>query len=82
MRVTRGEFIARMKAENIGVGIHYPAMHLFTLFRDKGYAEGRFPVAEDIGARTVTLPLFPGMRDEDVLRVCQTFSAVLRAVLH
>ncbi|KIA80922.1 aminotransferase DegT [Chromobacterium piscinae] len=82
MRIGRGEFIARMKAEHIGVGVHYPAMHLFTLFREKGYAEGQFPVAEDIGARTVTLPLFPAMSDEDVIRVCQTFSAVLRAVLH
>ncbi|MEN6082566.1 DegT/DnrJ/EryC1/StrS aminotransferase family protein [Chromobacterium piscinae] len=82
MSIGRGEFIARMKAENIGVGVHYPAMHLFALFRDKGYAAGQYPVAEDIGARTVTLPLFPAMRDEDVLRVCQTFSAALRAVLH
>ena len=81
MSISRGEFIARMKAEQIGVGVHYPAMHLFTLFREKGYAEGDYPVAEDIGARTVTLPLFPAMGDDDVARVCAAFSRVLRPVL-
>lgn len=81
MAISRGEFIARMKEQGIGVGVHYPAMHLFTLFREQGYAAGRYPAAEDIGARTVTLPLFPAMRDEDVLRVCQAVSQTLRPVL-
>jgi len=58
------------------VGVHYPAMHLFTLFRAMGFAEGDFPVAEDVGRRTVTLPLFPAMRDEDVLRVCNAVSKI------
>lgn len=66
----RGDFIAAMRAQGIGVGVHYPAMHLFALFRNRGHARGDFPVAEDIGARTVTLPLFPAMADTDVDRVC------------
>ena len=36
-----------------------------------GYAPGEFPHAEGIGARTVTLPLFPAMTDADVDRVCE-----------
>jgi hypothetical protein len=81
MRVGRGEFIAAMKEEGIGVGVHYPAMHLFTLFRERGFADGDFPVAEDIGRRTVTLPLFPAMSDDDVDRVCATTRRVLKSVL-
>ncbi|WP_036666377.1 DegT/DnrJ/EryC1/StrS family aminotransferase [Paludibacterium yongneupense] len=81
MRVGRGDFIAAMKEEGIGVGVHYPAMHLFTLFRGRGFAEGDFPVAEDIGRRTVTLPLFPAMSDDDVSRVCATTRRVLNSVL-
>ncbi|MBU2410872.1 MAG: DegT/DnrJ/EryC1/StrS aminotransferase family protein, partial [Gammaproteobacteria bacterium] len=50
----RGDFIAAMRAQGVGVGVHYPAMHLFSLFRKMGHAPGDFPVAEDIGARTVT----------------------------
>ncbi|QHJ00332.1 DegT/DnrJ/EryC1/StrS aminotransferase family protein [Xylophilus rhododendri] len=73
----RGEFIGAMRAQGIGVGVHYPAMHLFGLFRGLGWQAGQFPVAEDIGARTVTLPLFPAMADADVARVC---TAAARAV--
>ncbi|MEG1833650.1 MAG: DegT/DnrJ/EryC1/StrS aminotransferase family protein [Burkholderiaceae bacterium] len=81
MRMSRAEFIAAMKAEGIGVGVHYPAMHLFTLFRGLGHAEGEFPVAEEIGCRTVTLPLFAAMSEADVVRVCQAMSRVLRPAL-
>lgn len=81
MSMDRGEFIARMKDLGIGVGVHYPAMHLFTLFREMGFQPGDFPVAEDIGRRTVTLPLFPAMADEDVERVCAAVSGVLKPVL-
>ena len=72
----RGAFIEAMKARGIGIGVHYPAMHLFELFRAQGHAPGDFPIAEDIGARTVTLPLFPAMTDADVDRVCETVTAV------
>ena len=81
MSIDRGEFIARMKDLGIGVGVHYPAMHLFTLFREIGFQPGDFPVAEDIGRRTVTLPLFPAMADEEVERVCAAVSGVLKPVL-
>lgn len=73
----RGRFIAAMKARGIGVGVHYPALHLFTLYRSLGFKEGDFPNAEDIGRRTVTLPLFPAMRDDDVPRVCRALAETL-----
>ncbi|MEJ8811718.1 DegT/DnrJ/EryC1/StrS aminotransferase family protein [Variovorax ureilyticus] len=76
----RGEFIAGMKAQGIGVGVHYPAMHLFSLFRQRGHKAGDFPVSEDIGARTITLPLFPAMADADVDRVCDAVATVTAAL--
>ncbi len=75
----RAAFIAAMKEKNIGIGVHYPALHLFTLYRKLGFQPGDFPHAEDIGARTVTLPLFPTMTDADVDRVCTAISQVIRA---
>ncbi|MBI3095952.1 MAG: DegT/DnrJ/EryC1/StrS aminotransferase family protein [Rhodocyclales bacterium] len=68
--VDRGQFIARMKEQGIGVGVHYPALHLFSLYRKLGFKDGNFPHAEDIGRRTITLPLFPAMTDADLDRVC------------
>jgi hypothetical protein len=76
----RGDFIAAMRAQGIGIGVHYPAMHLFSLFRKRGHAPGDFPVAEDIGARTLTLPLFPAMQDADVDRVCDAVATAVAAL--
>ena len=73
----RGRFIAAMKERGIGVGVHYPALHLFSLYRKLGWQPGDFPVAEDIGRRTITLPLFPAMADGDVDRVC---AAIVKCV--
>ncbi|HEY3046838.1 MAG TPA: DegT/DnrJ/EryC1/StrS aminotransferase family protein [Polaromonas sp.] len=81
MALSRGNFIDAMRAQGIGVGVHYPAMHLFTLYRRLGFAEGDFPVAEDIGRRTVTLPLFPAMHDADVLRVCEAVARIVKPAL-
>jgi len=81
MTITRGEFIERMKAEGVGVGVHYPAMHLFALYRSLGFRKGQYPVAEEIGRSTVTLPLFPAMTNADVERVCAVSSKVLSPVL-
>jgi dTDP-4-amino-4,6-dideoxygalactose transaminase len=58
-----------MKARGIGTGVHYPAIHLFSVYRALGYREGQFPNAERIGRETITLPLFPAMQPGDVERV-------------
>jgi dTDP-4-amino-4,6-dideoxygalactose transaminase len=76
--MTRARFIEAMHARGVGVGVHYQAMHLFEAFRRLGYREGDFPNAETIGARTVTLPLFTQMRDEDVDRVCEALQDTIR----
>lgn len=73
----RGKFIAAMKEKSIGVGVHYPPLHLFSLYRALGFRGGDFPEAERIGAATLTLPLFPSMQDSDVDRVCSALTASL-----
>jgi dTDP-4-amino-4,6-dideoxygalactose transaminase len=74
----RGGFIQAMHERGIGVGVHYPAMHLFKLYRALGYGEGDFPHAERVGAAIITLPLFPAMQRADVERVCTAAAEVLR----
>ncbi|HEV7433232.1 MAG TPA: DegT/DnrJ/EryC1/StrS aminotransferase family protein [Steroidobacteraceae bacterium] len=77
--VERNAFIAAMRTAGIGVGVHYPAMHLFTLFRKLGYGPGDFPNAERIGRSTVSLPMFPAMQDSDVDRVLAALGPALTA---
>lgn len=74
----RGEFIAKMRDLGIGIGVHYPAIHLFSLYRSLGWREGQFPNAERVGRSIATLPLFPAMKDSDVERVCRGVARVLR----
>ncbi len=75
---TRKSFIDAMGEEGIGIGVSYEAIHLTTLFRRKGFREGEFPVSERIARETVTLPLFPEMRESDVDRVCESLARTLR----
>jgi dTDP-4-amino-4,6-dideoxygalactose transaminase len=77
-KFSRARFIAAMREAGIGVGVHYPAMHLFSLYRSLGWREGQFPHAERIGRSIATLPLFPAMQDHDVDRVCEAAKKVLR----
>jgi len=76
-RMTRPEFMQRMHAVKIGVGFHYAAIHLFTLYRRRGFREGMFPIAESVCRRIVTLPLFPAMTESDVERVVAAVNSIL-----
>jgi dTDP-4-amino-4,6-dideoxygalactose transaminase len=78
LTVSRGDFIRAMHDRGIGVGVHYPALHLFRLYREMGFREGDFPHAERVGAGIVTLPLFPAMGDDDVDRVATAVRDILR----
>jgi dTDP-4-amino-4,6-dideoxygalactose transaminase len=78
LSISRAQFIEAMKARGIGVGVHYPAIPLFSAYRALGYAEGQFPNAERIGRETVTLPLFPAMQLEDVERVVEAATDIVR----
>jgi dTDP-4-amino-4,6-dideoxygalactose transaminase len=78
MRITRKGFMDAMQKQGIGTGVSYEAIHLTTLFRNKGFREGMFPVSERIARETVTLPLFPEMRETDVERVCESMKRVMR----
>lgn len=77
LRFGRQDFIREMVAHGIGVGVHYPALHLFTLYRKMGYKAGDFPNAERIGRSTVTLPLYPALSEDDIDRVCAACVQVL-----
>lgn len=76
--IVRADFMARMKAKNIGTGCHYPPVHLFKLYRDRGFKEGMFPAAERIGRHIVSLPLFFSMTENDVERVVTATKSILK----
>jgi dTDP-4-amino-4,6-dideoxygalactose transaminase len=74
---SRAQFMEQMKARGIGIGVHYPPIHLFKLYRDLGWKSGDFPVAEMIGRSIVSLPLFRDMTLGDVDRVVGALEEVI-----
>ncbi len=78
MPISRKQFIDNMHAQQIGIGVSYEAMHLSTLFRNKGHRDGEHPNAERIARETVTLPLHAAMTVADVDRVCAAFISLVK----
>jgi dTDP-4-amino-4,6-dideoxygalactose transaminase len=76
-RIARADFMERMAQQQIGIGYHYPAIHLLALYRARGFGEGMFPVAERVGRRIVSLPLFATMQESDVDRVVDAVKSAL-----
>jgi len=76
----RGELFQALRAENIGVNVHYIPVHRHPYYRDRfGYRGGEFPVAEAAYERLISLPMFHGMSDNDVEDVV---CAVRKVVMH
>ncbi len=79
LSIPRAEVMRLLRDAGIGSGVHYPAIHLFALYRRLGWRPGDFPHAERVGRNLLTLPLFPAMHDEDVTRVARALTGILRA---
>ncbi|MBI08020.1 MAG: UDP-4-amino-4,6-dideoxy-N-acetyl-beta-L-altrosamine transaminase [Rhodospirillaceae bacterium] len=58
-----------LRSKGVGVQIHYIPVHLQPYYRDLGFREGDFPIAEKYASRTISLPLYPDMTDDDVAQV-------------
>jgi dTDP-4-amino-4,6-dideoxygalactose transaminase len=78
----RAAVMQALRELGIGTGVHYPALHLFDLYRGLGWCEGMLPHAERVGRGILTLPLFPALHDSDVARVCASLAASCRRLLN
>jgi dTDP-4-amino-4,6-dideoxygalactose transaminase len=79
LTLSRAQVMEKLAAAGIGTGVHYPAIHLFALYRRLGFKPGDFPIAETVCRNILTLPLFADMRDADVPRVAEALMQVLRS---
>lgn len=66
-----------MRAEGIGVNLHYIPVHLQPFYAARGFAPGNFPEAEAYYRSAITLPLFPTMSLEDQDRVVAALAYAL-----
>lgn len=70
LTVGRTEIFKALRAENLGVNVHYIPVHLHPFYRQRfGTQPGMCPIAEEAYEHILTLPLFAGMTDEDAVDV-------------
>jgi perosamine synthetase len=78
LRADRGEIFRALRAENLGVNVHYIPVHLHPYYRKQfGHRESEFPVAESAYERLISLPMFHAMTDVDVDDVIRAVSKVI-----
>ncbi len=76
--VNRNRVATGMEKRGIGIGIHYRPVHLEPYYREKhGHVPGEYPVAENAGTRVLSLPFWPEISEEEVLRVVEILGDVI-----
>jgi dTDP-4-amino-4,6-dideoxygalactose transaminase len=77
----RDALLSRLGAAGIGTAVNYRAVHLLTYFTEAlGVARGSLPVAEEIGDRTLSLPMYPTLDAGDQDRVLEAVAEAWRAL--
>jgi dTDP-4-amino-4,6-dideoxygalactose transaminase len=77
----RDELADHLRANGIGVGLHYPQpAHLSGAYQDLGYRSGSFPVSEALADELASLPIFPGITEEQIARVASVVRAFFDGV--
>ncbi len=75
--ISRDDFMLKLKENNIGSGLHYEAVHLYSYYqKNYGFKVGDFPHAERASKEIVSLPLFPDMTTDEQDRVIQTIKQI------
>ncbi|HWI21790.1 MAG TPA: DegT/DnrJ/EryC1/StrS family aminotransferase [Baekduia sp.] len=75
---TRDEVVSAMRDKGIQTKPYLPAIHLMSYYTEvHGYRRGQFPVTEDVAARSIALPFFPDLSQDEVEQVCTALTEVL-----
>jgi dTDP-4-amino-4,6-dideoxygalactose transaminase len=73
----RNSFIEELKRSGVGCSVHWRPLHLHPYYRDSfGWTPGDFPTASAVWERLVSLPIFPGMRKDELAHVVRTLKNI------
>ncbi len=78
LKISRSDFITELAKENIGTSVHFIPLNLHPYYQSKlGYKKGDFPVAEAIYDSIISLPLYPKMKEGDVMDVISSVKKIV-----
>jgi UDP-4-amino-4,6-dideoxy-N-acetyl-beta-L-altrosamine transaminase len=74
---THSEVFDLLRAQQIGINLHYIPVHMQPYYQAMGFLEGDFPEAEKYYCEAISIPMFPGMTEKQQSRVCGALKKVL-----
>jgi dTDP-4-amino-4,6-dideoxygalactose transaminase len=78
LRIDRNRVIEELKSRGIGTSVHFIPLHLHTLYQQLGYIAGEFPNAEERFGGSISLPIYPGLTEQDADRVVESLHDIAR----
>lgn len=73
----RDMYLNKIQDAGVGVAVNFRTIHLMSFYKKKyNYKEGDFPLAEKIGNSTITLPLYPSLKSQEVQYVIKTVNKI------
>ena len=80
LAIDRNAFIDELKASGVGCSVHWRPLHLHPYYLETfGWKGEDLPVATRVWERLISLPLFPGMRDDEIGHVVETVRELCRS---
>lgn len=77
-RVERDRIIAGMLRHEVGAKDYFPCIHLQPFYREKfGYSPGDFPISESVSTRTIALPFYNDLSEQDIDFVARTLQLMI-----
>jgi dTDP-4-amino-4,6-dideoxygalactose transaminase len=74
----RDDYLHQFQTANIGVAVNFRPIHLMKFYKEKyGYKPGDFPVAESIGNSTISIPLYPRLKDQEITYIIKTINTLV-----
>ncbi len=77
LSITRNQFIEELKERGISTSVHFIPLYRFSYYRDMGLPAEDYPASEWIFDRVVSLPIFPGMGDDEISYVIDNIVDVI-----
>jgi len=76
----RDDYLKDLQESGIGVAVNFRPIHLMRYYQDKyNYHGGEYPIAESIGSSTITIPLYPKLKQTEISFIVETVDRVTKS---
>ncbi|MBN2042101.1 MAG: DegT/DnrJ/EryC1/StrS family aminotransferase [Spirochaetes bacterium] len=79
LKITRDEFIEEMGKRGIFTSVHFIPLYKFNYYKSLGYNESYYPESEWIFDRTVSLPIYPGLSDDEIKYIIENVLDIIKS---